>query len=189
MSEKGFASGEPRVINDRPGDGSAGVLARTQSVAWIPVQAGAKIIGGLGIFDDESKPFSPTEVEFPQATANVIGVAIENARLFGQTKRNLEQIRALHEIGTAITSTLDLHDILKIFLEEIGDVLPYSASSVSFFNPQSRLLEPIACFNLDEDEWRAEPWRGGRGLPNVAFGKKSPREGRKRPKGPRPRRS
>ena len=174
MSEKVFASGDPLVINDRPGDGSAGLLARTQSVAWIPVKAGAKIIGVLGISDDESKPFSPTEVEFLQATANVIGVAIENARLFGQTKRNLEQIRALHEIGTAITSTLDLHDILKIFLEEIGDVLPYSASSVRLFNPQSRLLEPIACFNLDEDEWRAEPWRGGRGLPNVAFETKSP---------------
>ncbi|HEY5541867.1 MAG TPA: GAF domain-containing protein [Candidatus Binatia bacterium] len=174
MSEKVFASGDPLVINDRLGDGSAGLLARTQSVAWIPVKAGAKIIGVLGISDDESRPFSPTEVEFLQATANVIGVAIENARLFGQTKGNLEQIRALHEIGTAITSTLDLHDILKIFLEEIGDVLPYSASSVRLFNPQSRLLEPIACVNLDEDEWRAEQWRGGRGLPNVVFETKAP---------------
>ena len=174
MSEKVFASGDPLVINDRPGDSSAGLLAMTQSVAWIPVKAGARVIGVLGISDDQSRPFSPSEVEFLQAIANVIGVAVENARLFDQTKRNLEQIRALHEIGTAITSTLDLHDILKIFLEEIGDVLPYSASSVRLFNPQSRLLEPIACVNLDEDEWRAEPWRGGRGLPNVVFETKAP---------------
>jgi len=174
MSEKVFASGDPLVINDRPGDSSVGLLASTQSVAWIPVKAGTGVIGVLGFSDDQSRPFPASEVEFLQAIANVIGVAVENARLFDQTKRNLEQIRALHEIGTAITSTLDLHDILKIFLEEIGDGLPYSASSVRLFNPQSRLLEPIACLNLDEDEWRAEQWRGGRGLPNAVFETKAP---------------
>ncbi|MBI2534253.1 MAG: GAF domain-containing protein [Deltaproteobacteria bacterium] len=174
MSEKVFASGDPLVINDRPADGSAGLLAKTQSVAWIPVKAGAKVIGVLGISDDQSKPFFPSEVRFLQAVANVIGVAIENARLFDQTTGNLEQIRILNEIGTAIISTLDLHDLLAVFLEKIDNILPYSASSVRLFNPETGLLEPVACRNLDDNEWKAEQWRGGRGIPNAVFETKAP---------------
>ena len=33
--------------------------------------------------------------------------------------------------------------------------------------------EPIACRNLPEEEWKAERWRGGRGVPNVVFESKS----------------
>jgi GAF domain-containing protein len=169
MSEQVFASGKPLIINDPAGPGVPGLLAKTQSVAWIPVKAGAKTVGVLGISDDQSKPFAPNEVELLQAIGNVVGVAIENARLFGQTQRNLERMRVLHEIGTATTSTLNLHDVLQVFLEKIDHVLPYSASSVRLFSAESGLLEPIACRNLDEKEWKREPWRGGRGFPGIVF--------------------
>jgi signal transduction histidine kinase len=30
-------------------------------------------------------------------------------------------------------------------------------------------LEPVACRNLDEAEWKADQWRVGRGIPNIVF--------------------
>ena len=92
MSEQVFASGEPLIINDPTGAGVSGLLAETRSVAWIPVKAGAKVVGVLGISDDQSKPFTPKEVELLQAIGNVIGVAIENARLFQQTRRQAAEL-------------------------------------------------------------------------------------------------
>jgi K+-sensing histidine kinase KdpD len=92
MSEQVFASGSPLLINDPAGPGAPGLLARSQSVAWIPVKAGAKTIGVLGISDDQSQPFTPEEVELLQAIGNVIGVAIENARLFEQTKKQAAEL-------------------------------------------------------------------------------------------------
>ena len=86
MSEQVFASGKPLVINDHVGPGVSGLLARTQSVAWIPIKAGPKVVGVLGISDDQSRPFASNEVELLQAIGSVIGVAIENARLFEQTR-------------------------------------------------------------------------------------------------------
>jgi GAF domain-containing protein len=171
-TEQVLTSGQPLVVNDR--QDAQSLLPRSFSVAWIPMKAGARVVGVLGISAGVQLPFGPREVEFLQAIGNVIGVAIENAYLFGQTKRNLEQFRVLHEIGSAITSTLDLHDLLRVFLEKIDHVLPYSASSVRLFNPRSGLLEPIACSNLDEQEWKAEQWRGGRGIPTVVFEGRAP---------------
>ena len=174
-TEQVLASGQPLVVDNRQVlPSTQSLLPRSFSVAWIPIKARARVVGVLGISAGSPVPFHQREVDFLQAIANVIGVAIENARLFGQTKRNLEQIRLLHEIGTALTSTLDLHDLLKVFLEKIDDALPYSAGSVRLFNRDSGLLEPTACRNLDVNEWRAEPWRGGRGIPNVVFENRAP---------------
>jgi len=92
MSEQVFASGKPLVINDHAGPGVSGLLARTQSVAWIPVKAGSKVVGVLGISDDQSRPFTPNEVELLQAIGSVIGVAIENARLFEQTRKQAAEL-------------------------------------------------------------------------------------------------
>src|SRR4029077_18756346 len=92
ISEQVFTSGEPLIINDPAGAGVPGLTAETQSVAWIPVKAGAKVVGVLGISDDQSKPFTPKEVELLQAIGNVIGVAIENARLFEQTRKQAAEL-------------------------------------------------------------------------------------------------
>jgi len=92
MSEQVFASGDPLVINHHVRSGVAGLLARTQSVAWIPVKAGSKVVGVLGISDDQSRPFTPNEVELLKAIGSVIGVAIENAQLFEQTRRQAVEL-------------------------------------------------------------------------------------------------
>lgn len=92
MSEQVFASGKPLVINDHVDPGVSGLLARTQSVAWIPVKAGTKVVGVLGISDDQSSPFTPNEVALLQAIGSVIGVAIENARLFEQTRKQAAEL-------------------------------------------------------------------------------------------------
>ncbi|MBI2359824.1 MAG: GAF domain-containing protein, partial [Deltaproteobacteria bacterium] len=72
-----------------------------------------------------------------------------------EVERNLSRIRALHEIALAITSTLDLRGVLDILLEKIDLVLPYSATTVRLLDRESGELEPVACRNLDENEWRA----------------------------------
>jgi GAF domain-containing protein len=174
-TEQVLATGQPLVVNNRQElHSTESLLPRSFSVAWIPMKARAWVVGVLGISAGTPVPFSEREVEFLQAIGNVIGVAVENARLFGQTKRNLEQIRVLHDIVMALTSTLDLHGLLKVLLDKIEHVLPYSASSVRLFSPQTGFLEPIACNNLDESQWKSEQWRSGRGLPTVVFENKAP---------------
>jgi GAF domain-containing protein len=171
-----FESGEVLVIND-PQAVSLKEETRREgrhSLIWVPLKARGKVVGLLNVTTNRPIPFALREVELLQTIGNVIGVALENARLFGETKSNLERVKALQEIDKAITSTLDLHTVLDVLMEKIDVVLPYSATTVRLFNKASGLLDPVACRNLDEGEWKAGQWTAGRGPANTVFEAKAP---------------
>jgi GAF domain-containing protein len=175
-SDQVLESGEVLVINDPEGACLKEETRREgrHCLIWVPLKARGTVVGLLNLSTEQPIPFAHREVELLQAIGNVIGVALENARLFQSTQQALERVRALHEIDNAITSTLDLRTVLDVLMEKIDLVLPYSATTVRLFNEASGFLEPIACRNLNEKEWKADKWRGGRGIPNVVFESKAP---------------
>jgi signal transduction histidine kinase/CheY-like chemotaxis protein len=83
-------------------------------------------------------------------------------------RRNLERIKALHEINVAITSTLDLGTILNVLLEKIDQLLPLGAVITLRLLSSGRLV-PAACRNIDEHEWSAERAGTGTGAAKRAF--------------------
>ncbi|MFQ5904697.1 MAG: PAS domain S-box protein, partial [Candidatus Binatia bacterium] len=89
-------------------------------------------------------------------------------------QRHRQRLATLHDIDLAITSTLDLRTLLDFLLEKVDLLLPYSATTIRLFNKESGLLEPIACRNVDEEEWKAERWKAGRGTPNLVFETRAP---------------
>ena len=84
-------------------------------------------------------------------------------------RRNLERIKILHEIDLAITSTLDLHAVLDLLLERIDLVVPYAATTVRLFNEVTRELEPVACRNINEREWKAIKRKDLEGLSKIVL--------------------
>jgi signal transduction histidine kinase/CheY-like chemotaxis protein len=91
-----------------------------------------------------------------------------------ELKRNLERIKVLHEINVAAVSTLDLQAVLQILLEKIDIVFPAFATTVRLFNQQTGELEPVACRNVNEKEWKAISQDGLKGLAKVVLENKIP---------------
>jgi GAF domain-containing protein len=175
-SDQIFESGEPLVIYDPEGSLLKEQTRRQgrRAISWFPLKVRGITIGIMNIATVRPISFQPREVELLKAIGNVIGVALENARLFKETESNLERIRALREIDQAITSSLDLHTVLEVLMEKIDLVLPYAAATVRLYDRETGFLEPVACRNLDESEWKEAQWRGGRGIANVVFERKAP---------------
>jgi PAS domain S-box-containing protein len=89
----------------------------------------------------------------------------ERKRAEEKVQQNLERIRALHDIDTAISSTLDLRTVLNVLLEKIEIFLPIAAATtVRLLNGETGELESLACRGLDEEEWKRQqqPTPGGR---------------------------
>lgn len=92
-------------------------------------------------------------------------------------KRNelhLQRLEALHEIGQAVTSTLDLKAVLQVLMEKIDAFLPYSAVHIWLMNQESGALERAACWNVDEAEWKGRPLSDTPALVKEALASRAP---------------
>ncbi len=98
---------------------------------------------------------SPMETEEGLLITAIIRDITERKQAEDRIQRNLESIRALREIDQAITSTLDLHDVLDVLLEKIHSLLPYAAVAVRLIDSRTGELEPVACRNLNTEAWEA----------------------------------
>lgn len=90
-----------------------------------------------------------------------------------QIQKNLERLRALHDIDLAITSTLDRLPMLNLLLEKIDIALPNAVTTIRLVNKETGELEPVACRNIDGDAWRAESHRDVHGLTKIVLENKT----------------
>ncbi len=121
----------------------------------LPLMTPRKTFGIMTIASRDSELTSKQTDIFP-AIAHQISIALENARLSQETERNLARIGALHEIVLASTSSLNLDAVLRELLQKIDRFLPYPAVAVQLLDKKSGRLEPAACHNIAESEWKAE---------------------------------
>jgi signal transduction histidine kinase len=85
-----------------------------------------------------------------------MGIAVQKRRLYEETSRNLERIRALYEIDKAITSTLDLGAILQVLIDKTVSFLPdFAAVTVRLLNPKTGNLDKVASRNIADAEWKS----------------------------------
>ncbi len=78
----------------------------------------------------------------------------ETRRAQADLRRHLDETTALREINVAITSTLDVEVVLKVFLEKIGELWPDAAALLWLKNPDTGEWERKNCWNLDETAWK-----------------------------------
>jgi GAF domain-containing protein len=83
----------------------------TRTVAGTPLRRQGKAIGALLVYRDGLAPFTDEELALQQTFADQAAIAIENARLFNETKEALER-----QTATA--------DILKVIASSPSDVQP-----------------------------------------------------------------
>jgi len=98
----GFVAGrgEPRVALDVEADAAYfdnPYLPKTRSEMALPLQVGNRIIGVLDVQSEEFNAFHEEDVSVLGTLANQVAIAIENARLFSQTRLALEESQAVYQ--------------------------------------------------------------------------------------------
>ena len=143
-------SGEPLYVPDvREDSRYVNVRAATRSELAVPLVAQNHVIGVLNIESAEVDAFSPSDVQLVSTLAAQASVAIENARLFEQSQREIaerervekesnrrhkEEWTALNTISQAITSTLDQQEVLTLIANFSIQLLEVEATSVLLYD-------------------------------------------------------
>ncbi len=116
----------------------------TQSGLYVPMLAHGRVVGVIQVESCSLNRFSQKEADLLSLVANTAAVAIQNARLFSETEKQLHNLAALHEIDTAISASVDIHVTLNILLEQTLSELHADAAAVLLLNPLARTLEYAA---------------------------------------------
>jgi GAF domain-containing protein len=97
------ATGEPRIALDVGADAvffNNPDLPNTHSEMALPIKSGGRIIGALDVQSTETGAFTPEDVQALSLLANQVSLAIENARLFDESKNMLDELQTISRQST-----------------------------------------------------------------------------------------
>ncbi|HEX6792266.1 MAG TPA: GAF domain-containing protein [Casimicrobiaceae bacterium] len=129
-----------------------------RAVLAVPLLRDKGAYGGIFLFRREPGLFSPGQVALVQTFANQAAIAIDNVRLFRETKEALERQTAMSEILRVISRSPT--DVQPVF-DTIASATLGLCNSVSalVFTYDGKLIHLAANANLDpqyEQAWRAQ---------------------------------
>ncbi len=128
----------PDVLEDKEyAIGSHAGAGGFRSVLAVPLIREGSAIGGIAVGRAEPGPFPDTQVELLKTFADQAVIAIENVRLFkeveartAQLTRSVGELRALGEVGQAVSSTLDLETVLSTIVSRATRLADMAAGAI-----------------------------------------------------------
>jgi signal transduction histidine kinase len=141
-------------------------------------------LGAIVIRRPEVRPFTDKQIALLRTFADQAVIAIENVRLFqelqertGELARSVEELKALGEVGQAVSSTLDMETVLSTIVgravqlsgTDSGVIYEYSEATQEFHLRASHRMEKEVV-----EELRAAPIRLGGGVTGQAATSRAP---------------
>lgn len=121
-SQDALKRGRPVVLPGKTTDAKDSLLA-------VPLKLRGQIIGALNIrFTGDA--LNAETVSLSEEIANRLAVALENARLYTETQKLAQQERAVSEISTRITTSINIENILRTAVQELGRMIPNAEVTV-----------------------------------------------------------
>ncbi|MEK7682243.1 MAG: GAF domain-containing protein, partial [Chloroflexota bacterium] len=114
---------DPRVAETAKREG-------IRSAVSAPLKAEGTVCGILVVANRNERRFAPEDHEFLAAIGGQLGMAIQNATLFEQTARRNRELAALVTVGKAVSSSLDVDQVLSRSLDTVIEVLGADAAEV-----------------------------------------------------------
>ena len=143
----------PVMSTDLLGDPRAVPTARARryglrSALAIPLAVPDRVFGVLIIFRAAPGGFTDAEVRLASAFADQAAIALVNASLYEQTRRDLAQLTALREAVEAVSSELQRGLLLQKLIVSAVRLLGGDAGSVGLYDPEENRVRLAALHNV-----------------------------------------
>ena len=130
----------------------------------VPMIAGDRVIGAVAVKSSEREDaFDPAHLELLTIVAGQASVAYHNASLFQERLRRIEQLNVLNEMAQAISSTLELDELLGVVYQQATRIVDTSNFYIALFDEETgEITFPFVVDPEHREDW--SPRKKGEGL-------------------------
>ena len=153
----------------------------TESFLGVPITSGDRVIGVIALERLEKNAYSETDERLLSTLAASMGVALENARLFDETKRLLTEtneraaeLTLINEIGSALAQQLDFQAVIELVGRRVNEIFENPTSlMIAIYDASAGSIEfPYAVEEGERNEFG--PIQLGEGLTSVVIESRQP---------------
>lgn len=130
------------VARDQPirlaqDDGSAtelGLKLPVFALLNVPVRRQHKVIGVLGVTHRRAERFTLEAEQLLTGLADYTAIAIENARLYEETKELSRNLKLVNDVSRLVTSTFDVQEIPRLLLQRTAEIVGAECGSLALLD-------------------------------------------------------
>lgn len=143
-------TGMPLIINDVETEGGSlypDFQRRHSLISFmgVPVVYRERIVGVLSVMTNQRREFSDDEMMLLVGLADQAATALENARLFQERERRINELMTINKISASVNATLQLDDLLAELHRGIGEIINVGTSLIALYDEQTNMLSyPIS---------------------------------------------
>jgi len=135
-----------------------------KSLLTVPLLIDGDCIGTLSLNSDQVGAFSGDDERLLTTLAAQAAVAVRNAGLHQEVQRWLEELTFLNRIGRAVTSSLNLEQVLMTVMEETAVVLRTEAVSILLLDEENSELVFEAAVGPRSERMKGRRFPLGQGI-------------------------
>lgn len=124
------------------------------SFVGIPLDSGGEFVGTLELISYRPAAFSERDLALLQRIGQYAVTAIEHARLYEEARRRALELATLSRVATALTSTLELPQVLQTIATSVPEVIGCDASAIFVLDEKEPMLRLAATHGLSPEYTR-----------------------------------
>jgi signal transduction histidine kinase/putative methionine-R-sulfoxide reductase with GAF domain len=128
------------------------------TILSVPLLREGVPLGAIALRRIAKEPFSEKQIALLQTFADQAVIAIENVRLFTELQartqeltRSVEELRALGEVGRAVSSSLDIESVLTSIVAHAVELSRTDAGTIYEFDEATQVFVPRANYGMSEE--------------------------------------
>ena len=133
-------------------------LADFRAILGVPLLREGVPIGVIIIFRTDARPFTTRQIDLVTTFADQAVIAIENVRLLQELQDrtrelqlSLEEVRALSDVSRAVSSSLNLQEVLDTVARYAVNLSKSDGCGVFEFNQNRQALDVVASHDLSSE--------------------------------------